>query len=268
MSVLDQQLQVDARADSGRKARRVCFSSSALARVRLYRKCCVRARTSITACTCPSACAPQPRTRTARRVLPRQMLGGDTAGGSCARHREQTRIHHGDVLAGLRFRQQNDTLQRLDSMRMVLKEGARSGRFASAHCAGAQRGESFAPWIRKRYDRSIKYPAHFEVSQMETDLGKLIKALRVGKRKTLKQISEKTELSISFLSQVERGKSSITLESLKKFPRRSMSVRVTFSRTCRRRRRPGCVGGATLLPAIIRRLSFTKTCRATSPIPR
>ncbi|MED4584001.1 XRE family transcriptional regulator [Brevibacillus choshinensis] len=51
---------------------------------------------------------------------------------------------------------------------------------------------------------------------MESNLGKLIKALRVGKKKTLKQISEKTELSISFLSQVERGKSSITLESLKK----------------------------------------------------
>lgn len=51
---------------------------------------------------------------------------------------------------------------------------------------------------------------------MDTNMGKLIKSLRVGKRKTLKQISEKTELSISFLSQVERGKSSITLESLKK----------------------------------------------------
>ncbi|MGG1660665.1 helix-turn-helix domain-containing protein [Brevibacillus sp. NRS-1366] len=51
---------------------------------------------------------------------------------------------------------------------------------------------------------------------MEPTIGKLIKSLRVGKKKTLKQISEKTELSISFLSQVERGKSSITLESLKK----------------------------------------------------
>ncbi|MFD2370479.1 helix-turn-helix domain-containing protein [Brevibacillus sp. GCM10020057] len=51
---------------------------------------------------------------------------------------------------------------------------------------------------------------------MDTDLGKLIRSLRVGQKKTLRQISEKTELSISFLSQVERGKSSITLESLKK----------------------------------------------------
>jgi transcriptional regulator with XRE-family HTH domain len=51
---------------------------------------------------------------------------------------------------------------------------------------------------------------------MAANIGKLIKALRVGQKKTLKQLSEKTELSISFLSQVERGKSSVTLESLKK----------------------------------------------------
>ncbi|MFP3387257.1 helix-turn-helix domain-containing protein [Brevibacillus sp. SIMBA_040] len=51
---------------------------------------------------------------------------------------------------------------------------------------------------------------------MESKIGKLIKALRTGRKKTLKQIAEKTDLSISFLSQVERGKSSITLESLKK----------------------------------------------------
>ncbi|MFI8713023.1 helix-turn-helix domain-containing protein [Brevibacillus brevis] len=51
---------------------------------------------------------------------------------------------------------------------------------------------------------------------MEPTIGVLIKSLRVGKKKTLKQIAEKTQLSISFLSQVERGKSSITLESLKK----------------------------------------------------
>lgn len=51
---------------------------------------------------------------------------------------------------------------------------------------------------------------------MEPNIGKLIKALRVGKKMTLKQIAEKTELSISFLSQVERSKSSVTLESLKK----------------------------------------------------
>lgn len=51
---------------------------------------------------------------------------------------------------------------------------------------------------------------------MEPTIGKLMKALRIEKKKTLKQIAEKTGLSISFLSQVERSKSSVTLESLKK----------------------------------------------------
>lgn len=50
----------------------------------------------------------------------------------------------------------------------------------------------------------------------QQQFGKRIKALRVGKKMTLKQVSEKTELSISFLSQVERSKSSVTLESLTK----------------------------------------------------
>ncbi|TGV08054.1 DNA-binding protein, partial [Mesorhizobium sp. M00.F.Ca.ET.186.01.1.1] len=34
---------------------------------------------------------------------------------------------------------------------------------------------------------------------MKPTIGVLIKSLRLGKKKTLKQISEKTELSISFL---------------------------------------------------------------------
>ncbi|USG66566.1 XRE family transcriptional regulator [Brevibacillus ruminantium] len=51
---------------------------------------------------------------------------------------------------------------------------------------------------------------------MEGIIGKQIKALRLQKKMTLKQISEKTNLSISFLSQVERSQSSITLTSLKK----------------------------------------------------
>lgn len=51
---------------------------------------------------------------------------------------------------------------------------------------------------------------------MDDSIGLLIKKLRNEKKLTLKQISEKTNLSISFLSQVERLKSSITLESLKK----------------------------------------------------
>lgn len=50
----------------------------------------------------------------------------------------------------------------------------------------------------------------------EENLGVLIKDLRKTKKKTLKELSEITELSISFLSQLERGKSSATLDSLKK----------------------------------------------------
>src|SRR5699024_2178113 len=51
---------------------------------------------------------------------------------------------------------------------------------------------------------------------MNETLGVKIKQLRKNKKLTLKQISEKTGLSISFLSQLEHGKTSATLESLKK----------------------------------------------------
>ncbi|AOV08127.1 helix-turn-helix domain-containing protein [Sporosarcina ureilytica] len=51
---------------------------------------------------------------------------------------------------------------------------------------------------------------------MEENLGILIKQIRKQKKMTLKSLSEQTELSISFLSQLERGKSSATLNSLKK----------------------------------------------------
>ncbi|MFK9093778.1 helix-turn-helix domain-containing protein [Bacillus salipaludis] len=47
-------------------------------------------------------------------------------------------------------------------------------------------------------------------------IGVKIKSLRKERKLTLKQIADLTNLSISFLSQVERSKSSITLESLKK----------------------------------------------------
>lgn len=47
-------------------------------------------------------------------------------------------------------------------------------------------------------------------------IGVKIKSLRKERKLTLKQIADHTNLSISFLSQVERSKSSITLESLKK----------------------------------------------------
>lgn len=51
---------------------------------------------------------------------------------------------------------------------------------------------------------------------MDSELGKLIKGLRKEKGMTLKEVSEKTDLSISFLSQVERSLCSITLLSLRK----------------------------------------------------
>ncbi|MBE1553342.1 helix-turn-helix domain-containing protein [Sporosarcina limicola] len=51
---------------------------------------------------------------------------------------------------------------------------------------------------------------------MDKTIGQKIKLLRKKRKLTLKAIAEETNLSISFLSQVERMKSSLTLESLKK----------------------------------------------------
>src|SRR5690625_2599240 len=48
------------------------------------------------------------------------------------------------------------------------------------------------------------------------DIGKQIKKLRLEREMTLKDVSEKTGLSIGFLSQVERDKSSVTLQSISK----------------------------------------------------
>jgi len=47
-------------------------------------------------------------------------------------------------------------------------------------------------------------------------VGNTLKSLRKDRKFTLKELAAKTGVSISFLSQVERGKSSVTLESLKK----------------------------------------------------
>ncbi|MGM8212937.1 helix-turn-helix domain-containing protein [Virgibacillus sp. W0430] len=49
---------------------------------------------------------------------------------------------------------------------------------------------------------------------MKDNIGALIKKLRLEQQLTLKEVSHRTGLSISFLSQVERSKSSITLQSL------------------------------------------------------
>lgn len=51
---------------------------------------------------------------------------------------------------------------------------------------------------------------------MNVSIGQKMKMLRKKRKLTLKEIADQTGLSISFLSQVERMKSSLTLESLKK----------------------------------------------------
>ncbi|MFG0930956.1 MULTISPECIES: helix-turn-helix domain-containing protein [Staphylococcus] len=51
---------------------------------------------------------------------------------------------------------------------------------------------------------------------MRKDIGHLIKNLRKEKKLTLKDVSNSSGLSISFLSQVERSHSSVTLHSLRK----------------------------------------------------
>ncbi|MGK7379705.1 helix-turn-helix domain-containing protein [Planococcus sp. 1R117A] len=47
-------------------------------------------------------------------------------------------------------------------------------------------------------------------------IGTTLKGLRKERKMTLKELADETGVSISFLSQVERGKSSVTLESLRK----------------------------------------------------
>lgn len=51
---------------------------------------------------------------------------------------------------------------------------------------------------------------------MASDIGKKIKELRTNRKLTLKDVSEKTNLSIGFLSQLERGLTSIATDSLEK----------------------------------------------------
>lgn len=50
----------------------------------------------------------------------------------------------------------------------------------------------------------------------ESPISSTLKKLRKERKLTLKELAERTDVSISFLSQVERGKSSVTLESLRK----------------------------------------------------
>jgi len=51
---------------------------------------------------------------------------------------------------------------------------------------------------------------------MHNDIGEKVNQLRSSKNMTLKELSEKVDLSTSFLSQAERGLTSITINTLKK----------------------------------------------------
>lgn len=59
------------------------------------------------------------------------------------------------------------------------------------------------------------------------DISKKIRGLRIQKGLTLKELSEKTDLSVSFLSQVERGASSLAITSLKKIAD-ALGVKMTY----------------------------------------
>ena len=48
---------------------------------------------------------------------------------------------------------------------------------------------------------------------MIDDIGKKIKKLRTNKKLTLKELSERTNLSIGFLSQLERGLTTVAIDS-------------------------------------------------------
>ncbi len=59
------------------------------------------------------------------------------------------------------------------------------------------------------------------------DICQKIKDLRVSNSMTLKELSEKTGLSVSFLSQIERGTSSLAIQSLKKIAD-AFEVNITY----------------------------------------
>jgi len=62
---------------------------------------------------------------------------------------------------------------------------------------------------------------------VKRDIGERIKELRSAKGLTLKELSEGSELSIGFLSQVERGKASIAVTSLEKIAK-ALGVDLAF----------------------------------------
>ncbi len=54
----------------------------------------------------------------------------------------------------------------------------------------------------------------YEVGELNKVIGSRIKDLRINKKMTLKELSEKTDLSTGFLSQLERGLTSVATDSL------------------------------------------------------
>ncbi|MFD2761143.1 helix-turn-helix domain-containing protein [Lentibacillus juripiscarius] len=59
------------------------------------------------------------------------------------------------------------------------------------------------------------------------DISKKIKSLRLEKEMTLKDLGEETGLSVSFLSQIERGNSSLAITSLKKISD-AFNINITY----------------------------------------
>ncbi|MFD3158533.1 helix-turn-helix domain-containing protein [Haloimpatiens sp. FM7330] len=62
---------------------------------------------------------------------------------------------------------------------------------------------------------------------MAVDIGRKIKELRMSKNLTLKELSEKVNLSIGFLSQLERGLTNVAVDSLEKIAD-ALSVELTY----------------------------------------
>ncbi|WP_251860996.1 XRE family transcriptional regulator [Clostridium sp. Marseille-Q2269] len=62
---------------------------------------------------------------------------------------------------------------------------------------------------------------------MIEDIGKKIKKLRTNKKLTLKELSERTNLSIGFLSQLERGLTTVAIDSLSKIAK-ELDIDLTY----------------------------------------
>ncbi|GAA0748246.1 XRE family transcriptional regulator [Clostridium oceanicum] len=62
---------------------------------------------------------------------------------------------------------------------------------------------------------------------MIEDIGKKVKSLRNDKKLTLKELSEKTNLSTGFLSQLERGLTTVAIDSLSKIAE-ALDVDLTY----------------------------------------